>query len=82
MSMNARAALSEDVAPALTPPGPVTATTATAAADATPEPAAHESGPAPRRRRLETLRTIQYLMVFRVAMATLLLGTREHVPAE
>ena len=79
--MNARAALSEDaardsapVAPAAAP-GPVTASLTAAATEPIGPPAARESGAAPRRRRLETLRTIQYLMVFRVAMATLLLGT-------
>jgi two-component system sensor histidine kinase PilS (NtrC family) len=80
--MNARAALSEEVArdSASTPLTPATAAgpiTANVTADAEPSgpPSARESGAAPRRRRLETLRTIQYLMVFRVAMATLLLGT-------
>jgi two-component system sensor histidine kinase PilS (NtrC family) len=73
--MNARAALSKEVAPVA--PGPVTDNVAAVPAPAEPigPPAARESAAAPRRRRLETLRTIQYLMVFRVAMATLLLGT-------
>ncbi len=74
--MNARAALSEEVAPAgsAAPAGPVTGN-ATASAGEPAGPPARESGSAPRRRRLETLRTLQYLMVFRVALATLLLGT-------
>jgi two-component system sensor histidine kinase PilS (NtrC family) len=73
--MNARAALSEDVPAAAAAPGSVTASATAAAAEPIGPPSARESGTAPRRRRLETLRTIQYLMVFRVAMATLLLGT-------
>ncbi len=77
--MNARAALSEEVARDSAPiaPGPVTDSVVAAPGGPEPSgpPTVRESGAAPRRRRLETLRTIQYLMVFRVAMATLLLGT-------
>jgi len=81
--MNARAALSEEAArgsaPAPVTPGsaagPITASVTAADSEPTGPPAARDTGAAPRRRRLETLRTIQYLMVFRVAMATLLLGT-------
>jgi two-component system sensor histidine kinase PilS (NtrC family) len=76
--MNARPALSGEVTRDSAPlvPGPVTDGVAVAAAgEPSGPPTVRESGVAPRRRRLETLRTIQYLMIFRVAMATLLLGT-------
>jgi two-component system, NtrC family, sensor histidine kinase PilS len=82
--MNARAAPSDEVGrdsasttvtTAGAAPGPITASTTAAAGEPIGPPSTREAGAAPRRRRLETLRTIQYLMVFRVAMATLLLGT-------